>query len=364
MSDSLYSSRLPARLPKPSFSVSAFMEISTFAEGFLGAYGVFFAVALYSIFRKGLKSWVAIIMLLVVVYLYVASATQWAMNAWVTFTKIHGFLMVADVPFQARPRLAEAAILKVVGIQEAIFDFNMTVGDSVVVWRTWAVYQHRAQRRILVILVPDTACSNYDGAAPLPGICYQAGLIGWGLSAATNIACTIFIGLKARRHRKITRPLGKPNRMSAERVLSILFDSGFIYSLLWVRNSATLLTIIDQELIFQLSQIISVFATAHIITLRSPAVYLWGVIAAMGNQMAGFYPTLVIVIVNLRCTVWEDEEESIPVGSSSRWTVNTKGSGKTDAFGSQRGEDIVNVERVFDITSDKAFVHASKYPRV
>ncbi|KAJ7826308.1 hypothetical protein B0H14DRAFT_2817582 [Mycena olivaceomarginata] len=284
---------------------------------FFSAYGIFFAVALYSIFRKGLKSRAAIIMLLVVVYLYVASAAQWAINVWVTLTKIHGLLMVPDVPFPDRPELAEAAILKVVGVQEAIFDFNMAVGDSVVVWRTWAVYQHRVQRRILAILVPgtlllltfifsiiDTACSNYDGAAPLPGVCYKAGAIGWGLSAATNITCTIFIGLKAR-------------RMSGEKILSILFDSGFIYSLLW------------------LSQVISFFATAHIITLASPAVYLWGVISAMGNQMAGFYPTLVIFIVNLRRTIWE-EEESMPVSSPLRWTPNVMRSGMTDTLGSQR----------------------------
>ncbi|KAJ7036350.1 hypothetical protein C8F04DRAFT_953984 [Mycena alexandri] len=236
----------------------------------------------------------------------------------------------------------------------------MAVGDSVVVWRTWAVYQHRVQRRILVILVPgtlllltflfsiiDTACNNYDGAAPLPGVCYEAGLIGWALSAATNITCTIFIGLKARQHRKITRSLGKSSRMSGEKALSILFDSGFIYSLLW------------------LSQIISLFATANIITLTSPAVYLWGVIGAMGNQMAGFYPTLIIVIVNLRRTIWEEEDSlTMPVRSPLRWTPNSKRSGMTETFGSQRGDHAVAVERVLDITSDKAFINPSNYSRV
>jgi hypothetical protein len=69
-------------------------------------------------------------MLLVVVYLYVASAAQWAMNVWVTLTKIHGFLMVPNVPFRNRPELAEAAILKVVGVQEAIFDFNVCAGSQ------------------------------------------------------------------------------------------------------------------------------------------------------------------------------------------------------------------------------------------
>ncbi|KAJ7026362.1 hypothetical protein C8F04DRAFT_109626 [Mycena alexandri] len=60
---------------------------------FFGAYGIFFAVAVYSIMRKGLRNRASIVMLVVVVYLYVASAAQWAMNVWVTLTDIHGFLM-------------------------------------------------------------------------------------------------------------------------------------------------------------------------------------------------------------------------------------------------------------------------------
>ncbi|KAJ7464278.1 hypothetical protein B0H11DRAFT_2309455 [Mycena galericulata] len=278
-------------------------------------------------------------MLLVVVYLYVASAAKWAMNIWNTLTGIHGLLMVPDVPVPDRLGLVQAAILKVGGVQEAIFDFNMVIVDSVVVWRTWAVYQHRVQRRILAILVPgtlllltfifviiDTVSNNYYGAARLPGVFYLAWIISWGLSAATNITCTVFIGLKARQHRKIIRPLGKPSRMSGEKALSILFDSGFIYSLLW------------------LSQVISLFD-----------VTFGEVIEAMGNQIAGFYPTLIIVIVNLRRTIWEEEEESRPVSSR---TLNAKRSGMTDTLGSQRGDDAVHVEGVLDITSD------SKHPRV
>ncbi|KAF7358081.1 hypothetical protein MVEN_00855900 [Mycena venus] len=341
--------------------VGYFLEFAvagTLAETvFFSAYGIFFGVALYSIFRKGLRSWASIIMLLVVVYLYVASAAQWAMNVWVTFEKIQGLLMASDVPFQDRAKVASVKVFKVVGIQEAIYDFNMVVGDSVVVWRTWAVYQDRVQHRILVFLLPgvlllltfvysviDTVCSNYDGTAPLPGVCSKAGMIGWALSAATNIICTIFIGLKARRHRKVTQSLGKPSRMSGEKILSILFDSGFIYSLLWV------------------SQVISFVAEDHI-TLTSPAVYLWGVIGAMGNQVAGIYPTLIIVIVNLRRTIWEDEGSSMPVSSPLRYASNPNLSGMTDTFGSQRRGDSVYAESVLDITGDKAFVDG-KYPRL
>ncbi|KAJ7471598.1 hypothetical protein B0H11DRAFT_2282996 [Mycena galericulata] len=272
---------------------------------FFSAYGIFFTVALYSIFRKGLRSRAAIIMLLVVVYLYVASAAIWAMNIWILLTNIHGLLRVPDVPFPDRIELAEAAF-QVEGILEAIFVFNMVVGDSVVIWRTWAICHRIVQHRIFVILVPgtlllltfifsiiDTACRNYHSAAPLPGVCNETLPIACGFSAATNIACTIFIGLKARQHRKITGLLGKPSRMSGEKLLSFLFDSGFIYSLIW------------------LSLIIMSVSTTHA-TLTSPVFYLKEVVVAMSDQMAGFYPTLVIVIVNLRLTNWEEEEKSMP----------------------------------------------------
>lgn len=104
----------------------------------------------------------------------------------------------------------------------------MIIGDSVVIWRTWAVYQHR----ILAILLPsllllmsfselsyglfvsfrsaidgfsfvvfaviDTTCMSYLG--PLPGgdqICPVADTIAWAFSVATNVACTVLIWFKA-----------------------------------------------------------------------------------------------------------------------------------------------------------------------
>jgi hypothetical protein len=102
----------------------------------------------------------------------------------------------------------------------------VVIGDSVVIWRTWAVYQ----RRLLAILVPrilllvlfgepikfircamarwsliesfavfdifDTIGTN----GTLPGgeqICPWTSLVVWGLSVVTNVTYTILIGFKA-----------------------------------------------------------------------------------------------------------------------------------------------------------------------
>ncbi|KAJ7822516.1 hypothetical protein B0H14DRAFT_2370691, partial [Mycena olivaceomarginata] len=172
------------------------------------------------------------------------------------------------------------------------------IGDGVVIWRTWAIYQ----RRLLAILMPsillfvlfrepvkflrwlvfavlDTICFN----GTLPGgekICPWSALVVWALSVATNITCTILIAFKAWYHRKMMREfnLSAPHsRTSTERILSLLVESGFIYTLLWVIVCLN-------------------FSRA------SPLMYAYVVLSPMGNQIAGMYPTIIIVIVNFRRT--------------------------------------------------------------
>ncbi|KAJ6460325.1 hypothetical protein C8R45DRAFT_941880 [Mycena sanguinolenta] len=98
---------------------------------FCSAYGIIFGLALYSIFRKGLRSRVAIIMLCMVVYLYLASVAQWAITVWLTLKLIHGLLMSPDdVPVLDRPALAAAKLAVADGtVLEALFVLNMIIGE-------------------------------------------------------------------------------------------------------------------------------------------------------------------------------------------------------------------------------------------
>ncbi|KAJ7367596.1 hypothetical protein DFH08DRAFT_1070471 [Mycena albidolilacea] len=198
-------------------------------------------------------------MLIVVVYLYLASITQFALDFYIGFNHIHSLLMVPDTPIPDRADLAEANVETIWIPLEALLTFNMIVGDAVLIWRIWAVYQGR----ILAIFLPcmlllasfDITCTAYDG---LPGgeqICPKAAMVAWALSVGTNVTCTILVGFKAwrvhvfagadvlltilifRRHRKWTRELnlpGKPHRITTERILLIFVISGCIDNLLWL----------------------------------------------------------------------------------------------------------------------------------
>ncbi|KAJ6460221.1 hypothetical protein C8R45DRAFT_1221105 [Mycena sanguinolenta] len=310
------------------------------------AYSIFFAIAMYSIFRKGLKSRAAIIMLCVVVYLYVSSVAQWALNVWTVLQSIHSLLMVPGVPIADRPELTNTRLEKTDIPMEALWVFNMIIGDSVVIWRTWVVHMHR----VLAISMPaillfmsltfgliDLGCVSYEEkSGSLPAFCTYPpiGFIGWAFSVATNITCTILIGLKARQHRKITRqldPTARSHRMSADKILSLLVESGAIYTVLW------------------LTQVTSYIGFPP----NSPVWYLWAVLRPIGNQMAGLYPTLIIVIVNFRQTFWDDDEPATIHIDSLLWAPNSNRSRMTNTVNTQRRGTSVHIQSVINITSEE-----------
>ncbi|KAJ6496439.1 hypothetical protein C8R45DRAFT_926939 [Mycena sanguinolenta] len=88
---------------------------------YLGAYGVFFGIAVYSILRKGLKSRGSIIMLVVVCYLYAASVTQWALDVTSKLRAVHALLMVPDVPIPDRGDPADAVTSLIIAPAESLF---------------------------------------------------------------------------------------------------------------------------------------------------------------------------------------------------------------------------------------------------
>ncbi|KAJ6473800.1 hypothetical protein C8R45DRAFT_1077719 [Mycena sanguinolenta] len=286
---------------------------------FCGAYGILFALAVYSICRKGLRSRRQIIMLVVVVYLYAASVTQYAVDCWTAFRNIYSLFMTTNVPVLLdRAALGDAHFAKFVSLLEGLFDFNMIIADAVVIWRTWAVYQGQFR----AIAIPfchhrhDLRISN--GLLPGDGICQVSAILVWAFSVATNIVCTVLIAFKAWKHRKRMKELsvgGIHHGMSTENVLSLLVESGFIYSLIWASEPTHPLS----------ERLVDTYFT--------PLFWFNQVLAGLGRQIPGMYPTLIIGIVNFQRTIWE--ESPITLGASTankslQWAVKSSGSGATN----------------------------------
>ncbi|KAJ6467267.1 hypothetical protein C8R45DRAFT_1171655 [Mycena sanguinolenta] len=196
---------------------------------------------------------------------------------------------------------------------------HMIVADAVLIWRAWAVYQGRIRAIAIpcvllltafVFALIDITCNFAEGQLTCRP---PSGLIVWSFSVGTNVVCTAFIGWKAWQHRKVMKQLNtgvKYHGMSTENILSLLVESGLIYSALWIIQ---IIGYLDLEPF-------------------SPLYYFLQVLAGLGHQMTGLYPTLIIVIVNFRRTIWE--ERPITLGdptypNSLQWAVKTNRSGAT-----------------------------------
>ncbi|KAF7369739.1 hypothetical protein MVEN_00305500 [Mycena venus] len=308
---------------------------------FISAYGVFFAIALYSIFRKGFKSSSSIAMLFVVIYLYASSLTLWALNVTFWFKTAHAlFIDNPNAPLPGRRDQANENLVSYGPPMEALFMFNMVVGDSVVIWRAWVLYQ----RTRWVVLIPctmllmsfiftviDLTCltgagwSNQSAIASGGAVCTHAELISWAFSFVTNATCTILIGYKAWRHRRSMKALniaGNQRRLSTDKMLSILVESGSIYCLFWLTQ---LILFVDVDR-------------------RKPIIYAYELFASMGDQISGMYPTLIIVIVNFHQTIWEAPSTTVNLGTSTgsralstvQWAPGNKRSVPTETLFSER----------------------------
>jgi hypothetical protein len=74
----------------------------------------------------------------------------------------------------------------------------------------------------------------------------------------------------------------------------------------------------------------------------------------MGNQIAGMYPTLIIVIVNFRHTIWEEGTSADRISNSVSFSAlpwSVRRPGLTGTFETQGGVDI-RLDTVIGITHE------------
>ncbi|KAJ6496226.1 hypothetical protein C8R45DRAFT_926739 [Mycena sanguinolenta] len=222
--------------------------------------------------REGLASRARIIMLFVVLYLYAASVVQWALDIRSTFARIHSLLMIPDVPIPDRANRASRTTAKYSALQVALFMFNSLHSQILSVPVMTSKHKFLMLHGIRIPQTPNTLSDGY-------------GLV--------------------RRYRRMMEQLfrGKHRKMSGEKALWMLVESGFIYSLLW-----TIVFFSDD---------------------RYNRDYASQVFTTLGKQMAGLYPTLIIVIVNFQLTIWDEPSTIGGGGVSLQWAPNSNGSGLT-----------------------------------
>ncbi|KAF7339003.1 hypothetical protein MVEN_01976500 [Mycena venus] len=280
----------------------------------IALYSVIFASAIYSFVsnsRKGVRTRAAFIMLCVVIYLYVVALVLWVLNVVTLYRGFHTLLMDNNnTPLPDRPALADKKNIGFFGAMEALFLFNMIVGDSVLLWRTWVIYFCRRH----ILWFPGLLwLTSFVALCNTP-----TNLISWAFSLGTNLVCTALVGVQAWKHRRMTRFLHM-HKSRTDQILSLLVESGFIYCLLWIPQ---VITYLDTP------------RTNH--ALFYPKMVMDG----FSDQISGMYPTLIVVIVNLRYTIqWEEADSRV-----SRDNTRTMRFANPSSLEQHGGDDVFAVQ--------------------
>ncbi|KAF8636064.1 hypothetical protein AX17_003829, partial [Amanita inopinata Kibby_2008] len=201
--------------------------------------------------------------------------------------------------------LADVNLESVFWTEEILFLFMLILGDSIVLWRTWALYVD--QRTIIIVpfltwlgsmtaalfefgcdiktgwaLKDDASSVASHGLAA----CARADVSSFTLSYATNIICTSLIFYKAWQFGKDMKAyFGTARAQSeAEKILTLLIKSGLLY------------------LVIYTLQAIPIYGGSTLL--------LWQIVNAIIQQVFGMYPTALVVLVELQKSLWDAEGAS------------------------------------------------------
>ncbi|THG95345.1 hypothetical protein EW026_g6290 [Hermanssonia centrifuga] len=220
---------------------------------------------------------------------FVLSSTYWALEVAAQIVRIQTY-------FINRALRDSRNLTSYVTLFNAITLFNYVITDAVVVWRAWALCRVNYKKTLLApvffllmtimsisVTIGLRIASFFTPAEFHPiitgiNICQASNLV---CSLLTNVSATSIVSHKTWRHRRAIREnLRNITKRStkAEKILALLVESGIIYCV----SGATVLAMALIKLPF-----------GTVSDIYTPVSF----------QLAGIYPTIVIVLVGMQCTM-------------------------------------------------------------
>ncbi|KAG7092149.1 hypothetical protein E1B28_008520 [Marasmius oreades] len=191
---------------------------------------------------------------------------------------------------------------------------NFLLGDVIVVWRTWVVWEHSLKVRLLLAVCMlgtiGAIIGNGTKAAldlvretPAPS---TLSLVLTLPPLITNLVATLLIGLKVRNYRKHikSRLTSRTSKASTrtEEVLILLVESGFLYCAVWL-----LILIAGFDVMTSATNVL---------------------ILGIAVSLTGIYPTFIVIMVSLEKshanTIFSSDEGTMQVSQPLRFTDATR----------------------------------------
>ncbi|KAK0480324.1 hypothetical protein IW261DRAFT_1477340 [Armillaria novae-zelandiae] len=268
-------------------TVSDLCFISMLLQMFLyGTYTCLFLEASYLLIFRKKKSRVIIIMIVLNTIMWSVATTNVVMNMYINTTRF-----LRQNGFENTVIFDEYAVPEIY-LQLALEGINIVIGDGVVIWRAWHLWNQR--RWILVVssillLSTGVTVANLTFAlsattTTLENLFDDPKLSTWGiatmmLTTTTNLFATSLIAYRTWSHHRLLRSLtGKSGivRLCKQNgIFPLLIESGVFYCCTW------------------LATIIIFVTTSNGITLMLDVI----------SQLTAIYPTLIIILVSMKSTL-------------------------------------------------------------
>ncbi|KAJ7282870.1 hypothetical protein C8J57DRAFT_1296814 [Mycena rebaudengoi] len=252
---------------------------------FFGVYSVLMTLSTRMLLRGGLRAKVSRVIFGVMSFMYMLSAAYWAYSVAGVAQRM---LRYIDSAVRSGSTPVQSSVLKWSPLFNAIVLVNYVLSDGVVVWRAWVICMRHHRKYIYIpmfflglttISVFGTIVVRIVGlnspAIDMKTWVDMLQISGIVLSLISNISATGVVGATAWQHRKLIRAAFSDQVKStgSGRVLALIVESGVLYCL--------------SGIFLLVSSLI-----------RLPHGTLGGLYAPIHVQIAGAYPTIVILLVH------------------------------------------------------------------
>ncbi|KAF8502186.1 hypothetical protein F5888DRAFT_1176221 [Russula emetica] len=251
-----------------------------------GIYLCLFPIAVHVLLSKRLKNRSRTMLLVTMVIMFALSTIYWVISLVITFLVLRAWFSELDPATHFPPIWLP--------MFNAVLLVNLLITDGVVVWRAWVICSDQNK----AILMTPVVILAIDSLAYLTTVVVRAGLFitsegaqihtvfsrvidiaqvsNLALSLLTNVIATSIIAAKSWKYRKSLMNYNVDGYTStpASKVLGFLVESGMLYILIGV-------------IVLASSFIPLSFAT------------LGDILAPVGVQLAGIYPIIVLLVVDL-----------------------------------------------------------------
>ncbi|KAI1795529.1 hypothetical protein LXA43DRAFT_724729 [Ganoderma leucocontextum] len=309
-------------------------------------------VAVYFLFRNGLRQTSVRVLLPSTLLLYASTGLWMAAKGWYIGSvgkavsaaqrgMFSGAFTSTDVDALSSQVSTHAMIMTMT------LGLNVILGDSIVWWRACAVWRSRLVCHIGVLLVAltfgfgiasivlgDHECPCHRCPCLFPDYLFQVGTfseISAVLSLGTNVLATCLIGFKAWQHRKMLRSsLGGNRKARVAKAFILLLESGTIYAVL-------LILLVLYEL--GSARPNTPFQPTQNALLQAEASYTYGCFV----PVVAIYPMLIIVLVALNRSPIENG------------LTTAESESATAAVSASEGPTLTNVALTYSIRSTGSF---------